>query len=339
METVRFGIEFVPSSEFSTLDVAYHARNAEELGFSNVWITDHYNNRNVYVTLTHVALYTNRITIGAGVTNPYHINPAVIASSIATIDEIAGGRTVLGIGAGDYTTLSNLGIERKKALAAMRESVKIIRQLWAGKSISIEGDVFNIPKAKLGFAIDHIMPIYLAAQGPKMTALSAELTEGVLINGSHPSDFIYAMEILKREALKLERVIRPPNFDLAAYTVFSVASSREAAEKASKIPIAYIIAGSLPEVLERHGISIENAKKIYDLVFRRKHKEAGDAVTDDMVETFAIVGDVDECIDKIESLIKTDVSQIVCGSPLGEDVTKAIRVIGKEIIPQFREKE
>jgi 5,10-methylenetetrahydromethanopterin reductase len=334
---MRFGIEFVPF--LSTLDIAYYSRIAEELGFNNIWITDHYNNRNVYVTLTHVALWTYKITIGAGVTNPYHINPAVIASSIATIDEISGGRTVLGIGAGDKTTLADLGIEREKALSAVRETVQLVRQLWAGKAVKHEGEVFKMPNAKLGFKIGHILPIYVAAQGPKMTELAAEIGEGVLINGSHPQDFIFADKMLQKGSQKSERCITPPTFDIGAYTVFSVDEKREKAENAARTSVAYVVAGSLPVVLERHNIDQTVANEMGLALRKGDINEAKSMVTNDMMDVFAVIGDVEECIDKIEALQKVGVSQLVVGTPVGPDIVKAIKTIGKKIIPIFKKEE
>ncbi len=334
---MRFGIEFVPY--ISTLDIAYYSRMAEELKFDNIWITDHYNNRNIYVTLTHVALYTNKITLGAGVTNPYHINPAVIASSIATINEIGGGRTILGIGAGDKTTLAGLGIERKKSLSALRESVAIIRQLWAGKTVQHDGEVFKMPNAKLGFKTGQIMPIYLAAQGPKMTELAAEIAEGVLINGSHPQDFVFAEKMLKKGSMKSQRVITPPNFDVGAYTVFSMDKNREKAVKAARVPVAYVVAGSLQEVLDRHDVNKALSDKIGEELRKGNINEAKELVNDDMMDLFAVIGDVNECIDKIESLIKAGVSQLIVGTPIGPNIVKAIKTIGKNIIPVFRKED
>jgi len=331
---MRFGIEFVPN--LSTLDIAYYSRIAEDLNFDNIWVTDHYNNRNVYVTLTHVALYTNKITIGAGVTNPYHINPAVIASSIATIDEISGGRTVLGIGAGDRTTLADLGIERKNNLAAVRESVSIIRQLWAGKAVQHEGTAFNMSNAKLGFKIANILPIYLAAQGPNMTELAAEIAEGVLINGSHPQDYVFAEKMLKKGSAKSERCIMPPTFDVGAYTVFSIDKDREKAVKAAKVPVAYIVAGSIQEVLDRHNIDKAVSDKIGEELRKGNINEAKSLVNDEMMDLCAVIGDVDECIEKIEALQGAGVSQLIVGTPIGPDILKAIKTIGKSIIPVFK---
>jgi len=334
---MRFGIEFLPL--IPTLDIAYNARIAEEQGFNNIWITDHYNNRNVYVTLTHVALWTNKITIGAGVVNPYHISPAVIASSIATIDEISSGRTVLGIGAGDKTTLMDLGIERKNNLAAVRESVEVIRQLWTGKTVKHEGIALNMPNAKLGFKIANILPIYLAAQGPKMTELAAEIAEGVLINASHPQDFIFAEKMLKKGSMKSQRCITPPNFDVGAYTVFSTDKDRDKAIKAAKIPVAYVVAGCIQEVLNRHEIDQAVSDKIGEYLQKGNVSEAKGMVSDQMIDAFAVIGDTDEIIDKVEALKRVGVSQVVVGSPIGPDITKAIKTIGKNVIPAFKQEE
>ena len=74
---MKFGIEFVPSDP--ALKIAYYAKLAEQQGFDYVWITDHYNNRDVYSTLAVLALNTNSIKIGSGVTNSYTRNPAITA--------------------------------------------------------------------------------------------------------------------------------------------------------------------------------------------------------------------------------------------------------------------
>jgi len=94
---MKFGIELVPNTKY--YEIEFYAKLAEDSGFSHVWVTDHYNNRNVFAILSILARATNRVKIGTSVTNPFHMNPAVIASAIATINEISNGRAILGIGA------------------------------------------------------------------------------------------------------------------------------------------------------------------------------------------------------------------------------------------------
>ncbi|MDD1760544.1 MAG: LLM class flavin-dependent oxidoreductase, partial [Methanothrix sp.] len=86
------------------------AKLAEDAGFQNIWITDHYNNRDVWTTLAVLSMMTNKIQLGTGVTNPYTRNAAIIASSIASINELSGGRAILGIGPGDKATFEKMGI-------------------------------------------------------------------------------------------------------------------------------------------------------------------------------------------------------------------------------------
>ncbi len=127
---VSFGIEFVPFKKIEKL--VNSVVEAEKLDFENVWVTDHYNNRNVYVTLASMGYKTQKIKLGVGVTNPYVIHPLWTASAIATLNEVTNGRVFLGIGAGDKATLSTFGIKFHKPLTTIRAAVEIMRKLFQG---------------------------------------------------------------------------------------------------------------------------------------------------------------------------------------------------------------
>jgi len=132
-----FGIEFVPDEP--VYKIGYMAKLAEDHGFQNIWITDHYNNRDVWTTLAVLSMMTNRIRLGTGVTNPYTRNAAITASSIASINELSGGRAVLGIGPGDRATFEKMGIEWDKPLTRVREAVLAIRAFLAKEQVSQAG--------------------------------------------------------------------------------------------------------------------------------------------------------------------------------------------------------
>jgi len=330
---VNFGIEFVPEAPSS--QVAYYSGLAERTGFEYVWITDHFNNRSVWVGLTNVSLLTNSIKVGTGVTNPYCVNPVVIASAIASLDELNNYRTILGLGPGDEVTLRNLGVERVKPLRGMRESVEIIRRLWRREEVSYEGKVFNVAKARLSFKVNRIPPIYLAAQGPMMTKLAGEIADGILINASHPKDYEIAKEHLEAGTKKAGR--RLDEIDIAAYVSFSVDKKSKKAINESKIVVAFIVAGSIPVILERHSIPKEQADQIGSFLSKGKWGEAIGAVTPEMIEAFCVAGTPDEVIERIRNLMGAGVTQLICGSPLGKDIPKAIKLIGKEVMPAFKE--
>ncbi len=323
---MEFGIEMLPNVK--PYELEYYAKLAEDNGFSYVWITDHYNNRNAFVILSILAKATQRVRIGTGITNPFHINPAVIASAIATINELSGGRAVLGIGAGDKFTLEKIGIERRKPLTSVKEAVEIIRRLLGGESVEFEGDVFKFSGAKLTFSSGNV-PIYIGAQGPKMLRLASEIGDGVIINASHPKDVRFAIENLKPKE----------GFDVAVCSAFSVDRDRDVAIQNVKVVVAFIVASCPGEVLERHGIDETSANAVRsalnDAFTKGKWKELTEAVSDEMIEAFSISGTPDEVIEKIEELEKLGVTQFIVGSPVGKDKVKAIKLIGKEIIPKF----
>jgi len=320
------GIEFVPNIPLDEL--ISHAVLAEECGFDAVWVTDHYNNRNVYVALSLLAEKTKKVKLGPGATNPYHIHPALTASAVASLDEASGGRAMLGVGAGDETTLASIGIHREKPVARLKEAVKVIRCLLTGERVTFNGEFFKLNGAQLTCPAPKI-PIYIGAQGPRMLETAGLIGDGVLINASHPLDFEYAIPRLKHAK---------KNFDIAAYTSFSVDLDEKKAKEAVLPIVAYIVAGTPKFVLERHGISPEGALSIKDALVRGDFRAAFASVTDQMIDAFSIYGSPEHCLQRIHELYELGVTQVVIGSPIGPDKSVAIETIGREIVPSLKKK-
>ncbi len=328
---VKFGIEFVPKDPY--WKITYYAVQAERGGFSNLWITDHYNNRNVYVTLTAAAIYTKKIVLGPGVTNPYMVNPVFTAQAVATLNELAPGRIVLGIGAGDKTTLATVGVKMHKPLSAVRETVDIIREMTRGENVVFKGDVFQIAGAKFFFKPKGSIPIYVGAQGPKMLALAGKIGDGVLINAGHPKDVEYAVNCVKEGVNEVGKQFN--ELDVAAYTSFSVHEDLKKATKAAVPVVAFIVAGSPRQVLERHDINIKKAEEIREALKVNDWGRAFGGVSQGMIEAFSVCGTPDMCIERIDQLLKSGISQFVVGSPIGPKVRAAIDLVSEKIIPQF----
>jgi len=328
---VKFGIEFVPREPY--WKIMYYALQAERGGFSNLWITDHFNNRNVYVTLATAAIYTNRITFGPGVTNPYMVNPVFTAQAIATLNELAPGRVVLGMGAGDKTTLDTVGVEMEKPLTAIQESIDIIRKMINGESVAYQGEVFKAAGAKFLFKPKGKIPVYVGAQGPKMLALAGKIGDGVLINACHPKDVEYAVNCVKEGVSASGK--RLDEIDVAAYTSFSVHEDLKKANKAAVRVVASIAAGSPPQILERHGIDVKKAEEIKEAIKANDWTRAFSGVTPEMISAFSVCGTPDLCIERIAELLKSGISQFVVGSPIGPNVREAINLVSEKIIPHF----
>ncbi|MCP8307367.1 MAG: 5,10-methylenetetrahydromethanopterin reductase [archaeon] len=328
----KFGIEFVPTDAY--WKVVYHAVQAEKAGYDYVWITDHFNNRNVYVLLTNIAIYTNKIKFGPGVTNPYMIHPIMTAQSMASLNEMAPGRVVCGLGTGDKTTLDMVGIERVKPLTAVKEAVQLIKEITTGKTVKFEGEVFKVAGARLNFKAITPIPIFIGAQGPKMLSLAAEIGDGVLINASNRKDFEDAMKYIKEGVEKAGKKLE--DVEVVAATSFSASEDVKKAQKAATPVVAFIVAGSPELVLQRHNIPIESADKIREAIAKGMWKDVFSNVTPEMIEAFSISGTPDMCIEKLDQLAKIGVTLLITGSPIGPNVRDSINLIRKEIIPRLK---
>ena len=319
----KFGIEFVPQQPLS--EIVELVKLAEDVGFEYTWITDHYNNKNVYAALALIADATETIKLGPGVTNPYVRSPAISASAIATIDEISEGRATFGIGPGDKATFDALGIEWTKPVSTIKSAIADINTLLAGEKT--EGG------AALGGvkAVQEKIPIYMGAQGPKMLETAGEIADGVLINASNPKDYEAAMPMIKKG---IENAGGSKDFDVGAYTATSIGADSDAAKNAARIVAAFIAAGSPAPVLERHGLPEGINEKIGACLGKGDFGGAIGLVDDAVLDAFSVCGTPDEFIPKIEGLAEMGVTQYVAGSPVGKDVKESIKLLG-DVIASF----
>ena len=318
---MKFGIEFVPQIPLDEL--VRLVKIAEDVGFEYAWITDHYNNKNVYETLALIAANTETIKMGPGVTNPYVRSPAISASAIATIDEISNGRATFGIGPGDKATFDALGIAWDKPVSTIKAAIADINTLLAGEKTEAGAALGGAKK------VQDAIPIYMGAQGPKMLETAGEIADGVLINASNPKDYEAAMPMIKKGIGDQAK-----DFDVAAYTATSIGTDSEAAKNAAKIVVAFIAAGSPPPVIERHGLPEGFNEQMGEFLAQGNFGGAIGAVTEEALDAFSVCGTPDEFIPKIEALADMGVTQYVAGSPVGKNVEESIKLLG-DVIASF----
>ena len=318
---MKFGIEFVP--QIPLKELVRLVKIAEDVGFEYAWITDHYNNKNVYETLALIAANTETIKMGPGVTNPYVRSPAISASAIATIDEISNGRATFGIGPGDKATFDALGIAWEKPVSTIKAAIADINTLLSGGKTEAGAALGGAKK------VQDAIPIYMGAQGPKMLETAGEIADGVLINASNPKDYEAAMPMIKKGIGDQAK-----DFDVAAYTATSIGTDSEAAKNAAKIVVAFIAAGSPPPVIARHGLPEGFNEQMGAFLAKGDFGGAIGAVTDEALDAFSVCGTPDEFIPKIEGLAEMGVTQYVAGSPVGKNVEESIKLLG-DVIASF----
>jgi 5,10-methylenetetrahydromethanopterin reductase len=311
------GIELTP--EHPASELADLAATAEAGGFDTVFASHHYNNRDEFVTLAEIAGTTSDVRLGPGITNPYETHPVGLASRMATLDELADGRGVFGVGPGDRSTLANLGYDPDGALRRVLETMQVARDLWDGHRVDHDG-TFRAVDAGLNYDARDI-PVYVGAQGPDMTRMAAKYADGLLYNGSHPRDIAWAGDRVA-EGLD-ERPDERGAFDFAAYASVSVAEDADAAREAARPPVAFI-AGSAPgPVLDRHGLDRERANEIGEAISAGEFSAAFEAVSPDMLSAFSVAGTPETVERRFEELL-AEADGVVVGSPLGPDLETAI---------------
>lgn len=151
----------------------------ESLGFSHLWLTDSsLHARNCYAYLTLASVASSQLLLGTAVTNPATRHPAMTAAAAATVDEISGGRLILGIGAGDRPLLA-LGL--RPSLVTLEAAIDAIRLLWRGEEVDLSSADFSLSSAHLRFGSRPDIPVFLSASGPKTLELAGRAGDGVIL--------------------------------------------------------------------------------------------------------------------------------------------------------------
>jgi 5,10-methylenetetrahydromethanopterin reductase len=173
------------------------ATMAEQNGLQDLWVADEKFYRDPYVSLAHVARQTRSIRLGSCVTDPFTRHPALIAMAAGTLDEISGGRAVLGMGAG-FSGLEAMGIRRARTVHSLRQAVDTIRRLWAGETVTVEEEAFVLRRTSLNFPVRRHIPILLASAGPQILRLAGEVADMVMLGD------LGSAEVLTRALAQVE---------------------------------------------------------------------------------------------------------------------------------------
>ena len=178
----RFGISRGVSPREPLAGVGDLARAVEDHGFDALWFIDHQlGMKDVYTAMTLAALATERIEIGAGVTNLTTRHPTVTANATAALDEVSGGRALLGLGAG-WVAVRSIGREPER-LGAVRRGIEDFRRLFGGEEAELHGT-----RVRLATAARQV-PIYLAVSQPGMLRLAGETCDGAIVMGAADPEF------------------------------------------------------------------------------------------------------------------------------------------------------
>lgn len=299
-------------------ELAELAMFAENAGFAEIWLPDHYFLRDVYVAQSLMAERTRRIRLGTGVAAVQLRHPSLIASSAATIHELSGGRALIGIGPGGFEFPSQFGMRPGSPLSLMRDSISIIRGLLAG-DVNHAGSALTATGARLGWRPGPI-PIFLSGRGPRMIELAGELADGVIVHGLSPRFIAYVREHVARGASRSGR--DPGSCAISIMLDVQIDGAEADAIELLRPRCAIMAGGSYTdELIPVYGLDPVDVSRLRAAVSARD-PEAGALVTDQMVRAFAIGGSVSTIRDGFEGLRDQGVNNVIL--KLGEGAPAAI---------------
>ncbi|MCA9879980.1 MAG: LLM class flavin-dependent oxidoreductase, partial [Thermomicrobiales bacterium] len=171
-----------PTAPARTLQTA---QAADQAGIDAIWVSEDPEGWDAFALLGALASVTTRAELGTSVTSPWPRHPNLLAASVATLDQISGGRAVLGLGRGQVEWHRDaLGADTSCPTAALRETMTLLRDWWQPphRATSPPGSHFSVHDWERTIAPQRRPPIYLAAAGPRTLALAGELADGVILN-------------------------------------------------------------------------------------------------------------------------------------------------------------
>jgi 5,10-methylenetetrahydromethanopterin reductase len=310
-------------------DAIKYVQYAESRGFEAVWQAESRLVRDAIVPMAAFAATTSRIKIGSGVINNWTRNPAVIASTYLTLDDLAPNRIICGIGAWWDPLAAKVGIKREKPLLAMREVVTVVRDLLARKRVTYHGEFVHLDDIELdvvhGRKEPRNVPIYIGATGPQMMTLTGEIGDGAVLNylvsPRYNEAALNQLEAgAKRAGRRLEDIDRPQ------LVVCSVDNDRKKAlDGARKLVTQYL--GQQPHIMKASGVSQDLLDEIGQVLTwpatEEQIEEAMRLVPDDVVQLITASGTPAEVKAKVREYIDYGATCPIL-YPLGPDVRMMI---------------
>jgi 5,10-methylenetetrahydromethanopterin reductase len=299
----RFGIQL--HTDWPLADYPRLARVIEDRGFGELTVHDVIWNRPVWPVLTLIAEHTSRVLVGPDVTHPFARHPVVTAANIAAIDELSGGRAILGLGQGSF--FEPAGIEHDRPVAAVRELIEVVRRLLAGDRSGFEGQRFRLePGAALRFPA-RPAPMFVGTFGPRMIEMAAGLVDEVRPPGQWASAYL---EVVQRHIRRgAGRAGRDPAEVELAVDVWPFASRDRAAAQA---------------MAERHTPRFLPYMKTLTDFYGIDPADVPSAAA-----TFTAVGDAAELIDGCQRLLAAGAKRITFSGALGPDVDEALAILSE----------
>ncbi len=292
-------------------------RAADRLGYDTIWIAEAYG-WDAFTTLTEIACNTERLKLGTGIVNVFSRSPALIAQSAASLDNISGGRFVLGLGTSGHQVVEGWhGVRFERGVRRLRETIDIVRTILRRERLSYDGEIFHMDMGLklITHPLRDDVPIYLATLTPAGIALAGEMADGWIPVFFSPSHWESVLRpALAKGAEKAGRTLE--DVSVCVYQTVIVTDDVQAGRDAMRPHLALYIGGMgsreknyYNELFCRYGFEAE-ARRVQELYLDRRREEARAAITPEMIDLVTIIGPLEECRSRLAGLASVGVSEV-----------------------------
>ena len=287
-----------------------YARYAEEKGFEAVWQAESRLVRDAIVPMAAYAAVTNTIKVGSGVINNWTRNIGLLAATFLTLDDLAPNRIICGIGAWWDPLAKNVGIERKKPLTAMKETVQVMKRLLNMERVTFHGEFVHVDGIELdvvhGRREPRNVPIMIGATGDMMMEMTGEIADGCVMNYCVAPEYNdKALELLEKGAKKAGRKLA--DLDRPQLIVCSVDEDHDKAIETTKELLCQYLAQQ-PHIAKASNVSQEVIGNIQATLGWPATKEqinkARHFVPDELVHKITASGTPEEARAKVAEYVK-----------------------------------
>ena len=331
--TIKFSVGLQGS--YPIRDYINKAQRIESYGFDEIHVYDDLMFKPTWPILTLIGEHTDKIKVGPGIITPQIVHPCYHAGNLAELDELTDGRAVLGIARGAFWEF--LGIEKQnKPITMVREAIQIIRRLLSGDRTAFRGEVFTVTE-ELFFRFQPLrkeIPIFIGTWGPLMCQLAGEIADGVKSDGLWNPDYVKI--IRKNIEIGAARTNRNPDeIEIIAGPLSSISADREKAKATARRVLAVYLPYLRP-MTDVAGIPDEEIKKVREAAVSGDFERGASYVSDLSVSKCSVTGTPEDVIQQIEKMVEAGVNHVAFGHCLGPDFDEAIDLLGKEVLPHFK---
>jgi 5,10-methylenetetrahydromethanopterin reductase len=310
------------------------AREVERHPFSELTVHDVVWWRPVWPILTLVAAATERVHVGPDVTHPYLRHPADTAANLAALDELSGGRAVLGLGAGSM--LEPLGVERVRPVVAVRECGELVQRLLRGDREPYEGEVFQVAaEARFHWRPPREqVPMFVGAYGPRMVDSVPRWADELRPPGIWAPEFF--LDLKRRAERAAHEAGRGDRFRVGCDVWLALDDDRAAARALGRRLLAQFLAWpplrTMTDFFETDPAELARVRARWQA---GDAEGAAEAISDRTLDTFVAAGDARDVVRGLGRLVDAGAATITFSGRLGPDPVKAIRTLGTRVLPEL----